>query len=203
MFNYLFDFDGTLFDSENAHKKAFQETFNKYQIGLMPNYSFLMGKKTNEVFSQFTNDKNLINLLSNFKTNYYQNLLYTVKPLVNLSLLNSLKKRGNKLYIVSGGSVSSIFKILNLHNSYNAFDGIISSEDYILSKPSPEPFLTCIKKYEIINNIHGIEDSIQGIKSLDAANITSIGVHNVSIKKYANFFYTDINTYIDLQLSKT
>ena len=200
MFNYLFDFDGTLFDSEFAHKQAFQNTFNYFNLGVMPDYSQIMGVKTKDVFSKFTNDENFLQVLCNYKTNFYHSSINIVKPLVNISLLDNLKKNGNKLYIVSGASISSIEKILNFYSCYNLFDGIIASNDYHFSKPSPDPFLTCMRKYKITNNIYGIEDSIQGIKSLNSANITSIGVHNVDIKNYANFFYSDINTYLNLQL---
>ena len=60
MFNYLFDFDGTLFDSEFAHKQAFQNTFNYFNLGVMPDYSQIMGVKTKDVFSKFTNDENFL-----------------------------------------------------------------------------------------------------------------------------------------------
>ena len=200
MFNYLFDFDGTLFDSEFAHKQAFQETFNYYNLGVMPDYSQIMGVKTNDVFSKFSNDEKFVQVLCNYKTNFYQSSINLVKPLVKISLLDNLKKNGNKLFIVSGASLSSIEKILNFYSCYNLFDGIIASNDYRFSKPSPDAFLTCMRKYKIKNNIYGIEDSIQGIKSLNAANITSIGVHNVDIRAFANYFYNDINTYLNLQL---
>ena len=43
MYNLLFDFDGTLFDTDSTHELAFQKTFTTFSLGECPPYESLKG----------------------------------------------------------------------------------------------------------------------------------------------------------------
>ena len=196
MYNLLFDFDGTLFDTDSAHELAFQKTFITFSLGECPPYESLKGIKTKDVFANYSDDEDMVKKLASFKSQTYQADIISIKALVDFDLIRQLKSAGNRVFIVTGGSRLSIDLLLNMHQIAGFFDGIIAANDYTKSKPDPEPFLTCISKFNISGLTHGIEDSMQGIESLKNAGIFAVGVHNPLIAKKSDLYFPEINEYL-------
>ena len=196
MYNLLFDFDGTLFDTDSAHELAFQKTFSTFNLGECPPYESLKGIKTKDVFANYSDDEEMVKKLASYKSQTYQADLNAIKALVDFDLIRQLKSAGNRVFIVTGGSRLSIDLLLNVHQIAGFFDGIIAADDYKKSKPDPEPFLTCISKFNISGTMHGIEDSIQGIESLKNAGIFAVGVHNPLIAKKSDLYFPEIDEYL-------
>jgi HAD superfamily hydrolase (TIGR01509 family) len=196
MYNLLFDFDGTLFDTDSAHELVFQKTFTTFSLGECPPYESLKGIKTKDVFANYSDDEDMVKKLASFKSQTYQADLNSIKALVDFNLIRQLKSAGNRVFIVTGGSRLSIDLLLNMHQIAGFFDGIIAANDYTKSKPDPEPFLTCISKFNISGLTHGIEDSMQGIESLKNAGIFAVGVHNPLIAKKSDLYFPEINEYL-------
>jgi len=196
MYNLLFDFDGTLFDTDSAHELAFQKTFATFSLGQCPPYESLKGIKTKDVFANYSDDEDMVKKLASYKSQTYQADLNAIKALVDFELIRYLKSAGNRVFIVTGGSRLSIDLLLNMHQIAGFFDGIIAANDYTKSKPDPEPFLTCISKFNISGLTHGIEDSMQGIESLKNAGIFAVGVHNPLIAKKSDLYFPEINEYL-------
>jgi len=196
MYNLLFDFDGTLFDTDSAHELAFQKTFKTFSLGECPPYESLKGIKTKDVFANYSDDEDMVKKLASYKSQTYQADLNAIKALVDFDLIRQLKSAGNRVFIVTGGSRLSIDLLLNMHQIAGFFDGIIAANNYTKSKPDPEPFLTCISKFNISGLTHGIEDSMQGIESLKNAGIFAVGVHNPKIAKKSDLYFPEINEYL-------
>lgn len=196
MFSLLLDFDGTLFDTESGHEAAYRKTFSNFQLGPCPAYESLKGIKTKEVFERYRSVYSDTEAMANYKSSTYQAGLANIKPLVDLALLKQLDRAGVNLYIVTGGSRKSIEGILSIQQIQNLFKGIVCAEDYRASKPDPEPFLTCIRKFDIHGKMHGVEDSMQGIQSVRAAKLYAVGVHNPSIAPFADAYYSSIDSYL-------
>jgi beta-phosphoglucomutase len=196
MYSLLFDFDGTLFDTDAGHEAAYLKTFDVFNLGECPSYETLKGIKTIDVFARYQGVFSDTQKLAQFKSQTYQANLAEVKSLVDLTLLQQLVDRGFSLYIVTGGSRKSIEALLDLHQVHDLFKGIVTAEDYGASKPDPEPFLLCIRTFEITGEVQGIEDSIQGIQSLKAAHVRAVGVHNPAIERISDVYYSSINTYL-------
>ena len=196
MYNLLFDFDGTLFDTDSAHELAFQKTFTTFSLGECPPYESLKGIKTKDIFANYSDDEDMVKKLASYKSQTYQADLNAIKALVDFDLIRQLKSAGNRVFIVTGGSRLSIDLLLNMHQIAGFFDGIIAANDYTKSKPDPEPFLTCISKFNISGLTHGIEDSMQGIESLKNAGIFAVGVHNPLIAKKSDLYFPEIDEYL-------
>jgi len=195
MRNILFDFDGTLFDTDAAHEAAYQNVWRDHNLGRFESYEEIKGVRTIDVFKRFTDQETAV-VLAQKKTAEYLDSLPVIRCLVDLSLLDACKQLGYRLYIVSGGSSKSIFGLLDLHNAKHLFDGIVTSGDYSESKPSPESFLFCIEKYRIEGELIGVEDSEAGIESLKRASVFAVGVHNEKIRATADLYYSDINMFL-------
>lgn len=202
MYNLLFDFDGTLFDTDSAHELAFQKTFLTFNLGECPPYESLKGIKTKEVFANYADDVDMVKKLAAFKSQTYQADLNSIKALVDFNLIRQLKSVGHRVFIVTGGSRLSIDLLLNIHQIAGFFDGIIAADDYKKSKPDPEPFLTCISKFNISGIMYGIEDSIQGIESLKNAGIMAVGVHNTQIAPKSDLYFSEINEYLNYLIAQ-
>lgn len=196
MFSLLLDFDGTLFDTESGHEAAYKKTFAHFSLGPCPPYETLKGIKTRDVFERYHAIYPNFEELAHYKSSTYQEGLTDAKALVHVDLLKQLKEKGVDLYIVSGGSRKSIEGILHAHQIQGLFSGIVCAEDYHVSKPDPAPFLHCIRQYQIVGEMHGVEDSVQGIQSLRAAHIHAVGVHNPVIESLADAYYPSINSYL-------
>jgi beta-phosphoglucomutase len=202
MYNLLFDFDGTLFDTESAHELAFNKTFSAFDLGECPSYESLKGIKTIDVFANYASNEENVKAMASYKSRTYQADLQSIRALVDFNLIRQLKSIGHRVFIVTGGSRLSIDLLLNIHQVSDLFEGIISAGDYKNSKPDPEPFLTCISKFNISGLIHGIEDSMQGIESLKKAGIFAVGVHNPLIAETANLYFPEINGYLNDLISE-
>lgn len=196
MINILFDFDGTLFNTDEAHENAYNHVFHENKIKPSHTYEEIKGIKTVEIFRRYV-DEEKSHQLAKKKTETYLNSLDKIESFVDFNLLKQCKDLGNRLFIVSGGSRISIHSLLKLHKIIELFDGIITAGDYSQSKPDPEPFLTCISKYKISGDIVGVEDSMAGITSLKKANIKAVGVHNILIRDYSDYYYESINLFIN------
>ncbi len=195
MGNILFDFDGTLFDTDTAHEKAYQKVFRIHDLGELESYEEIKGVRTIDVFERYT-DKETAVMFAGMKTAEYLNSIGEIKSLVDWSLMEECKQLGYRLFIVSGGSNKSVFSLLDLHNARHLFDGIVTSGDYNESKPSPESFLFCMRKYRIDGKLIGVEDSEAGIESLKRASVFAVGVHNEKIRLAADLYYSDINIFL-------
>lgn len=195
MLNILLDFDGTLFDTDTAHESAYNSVFNQNNLGKLTSYEEIKGIRTKDVFARYV-DNDLAGRLAQKKTDHYLENVENIKSLVDFSLLQACKEKSNRLFIVSGGSKISIYSLLKFHHQIHLFDGIVTSEDYNQSKPHPEPFLKCIKIFNIKGEVIGVEDSTAGIQSLKSANILAIGVHNECVRDISDIYYDDINHFL-------
>lgn len=195
MGNLIFDFDGTLFDTDVAHEKAYQKVFKDNNLGDFGSYEEIKGIRTLDIFENYTDKKTAFKLAKN-KTETYLNSIHEIKSLIDLTLLEDCKSLGYRLFIVSGGSKQSIFSLLNLHNARSFFDGIVTSGDYSESKPSPESYNLCKEKYKIDGPVIGVEDSRAGIESLKRASIFAVGVHNEKIRLISDLYYSNINHFL-------
>jgi beta-phosphoglucomutase len=196
MFNLLFDFDGTLFDTRAAHTKAFNLTFKRLDLYPSTDLNTIDGRTTYDIISNFTDDINLINNFCSYKSYIYTSLIPEIKPLIDFNLLESIKNIGGRMFIVSNGRRYSIEKLLIHYNILSMFDGIITSDDFENSKPNPEPYLFCIEKYNIQGSIYGIEDSKIGMESVLNSGIIPIGVHSSELNKATITYYESINDFL-------
>ena len=163
--NFIFDFDGTLVNSNRFHKLAFKKTLYQKKINLKKfNYENLKGLKTEDAFKKL-GIKNNIKDLSKLKKEYFRKNINKIKLYKNCKkTLNYLLKKKKNIFIVSGASKKNITRILKEERI--KINGVISGEDCKFSKPNPLPYKKCLIKFKLKNNeTIAIEDSISGIKS--------------------------------------
>ncbi len=193
---FMFDLDGTLVDSEGVYADALQSVLKQKFDVCIPYktaYEYVCGHANQYVFefvksnhSISESDKTLF--LISYEKEYIE-LLKTVTnwlitPTVNL--FKSLVDDNYAVCIVSGSSREVIGMAIEKMGYKKESIPFIGNEDYINSKPNPEPYLKASEKiFKLSSNDHHrviiFEDSISGVKAGLAANMYVIGLQHSSL----------------------
>jgi|SRR3989344_5337161 len=192
----IWDLDGTLIDSEPLQIKAYKESFSKFGIDINEDdYRKNMGRK--DIFERIIlkyNKKCDYDRWYEEKTKIYRKeiekkirLLPRVKD-----LLEDVKVEGYKMGIASSTSKKSLLFILNKLKIRNYFQGFISGDDVINSKPDPEPYIRIAEKLNVKpKNCVVFEDLEIGVKSAKGAGMKCIAVTQTNRIKQ-NFKMADL-----------
>ena len=192
----IFDLDGVLFDGCEFHANMFMEALWTIlgKIYLTKEYhdKYLNGLSTRkklEVLGICKEDSQKIYELKQELT--IHNIHRYVKPDLKVqNICNELIQLEYKLYCVSNSIRNTIITCLEGIGVLHLFTCIISNEDTIDVKPSPEPYLTLYRKYNM-NPIECliIEDSPHGIESATKSGgnvLTVLNCDDLTLEKIIN-----------------
>jgi beta-phosphoglucomutase len=183
--HFLFDLDGTLVDSVPAHERAFIEALKvRYPI-LAENFVYnpFAGWPTREVFLAlgFHDEQDLADLTQG-KQQLYREAVERGDVTVfsgAQSLLIHLKKRGHRLFLVTGASRISTGRVLEATSLADYFEGITTADDVHPGKPSPEPYSHTLALYGLSpQDCLVIEDAESGVKAAQSAGLDVVLIHS-------------------------
>lgn len=182
-FNHcVFDFDGVIVDSEKKKFKDMRSVLKKYDIFLKDDdFSKFVGKKRGfflrENFSHLLNDTDINEIMKNIhELDTSDDSLILVEDFMNF--LNILYDHKIVMHIATGSSKKFVLNILNKFGIKKYFSNIITGDDVIESKPSPEIYLK-IKKIIGNESIFVVEDSIAGVLSAKSAGLFVVSFVNI------------------------
>ena len=132
--NFIFDFDGVIFDTNLIKKKAIYESTKKYLntddlnkfVNFFLNNSGIPREKKISKFFDITTSKKIQNKYSEI---LYRNLLSANKIPGIINLLNKISKLNKKIHILSGGNIDEILMILKNNKMLKYFDKILAGPD--------------------------------------------------------------------------
>jgi HAD superfamily hydrolase (TIGR01509 family) len=213
IFAFLFDLDGTLVITDDIYFLVWEKILKRYNLIL-----------TNDIFKKYiqgNNDKYVINTLLNGvilsltelskqKDELFITFIQKMKFIKGATeMIKTIHDLGHKCCIVTNCNRIVANEIIQKMGITSDIDFIITAEDCINGKPSPEPYMTAINKYNIHNNRCIIfEDSKSGILSAKSVSpLLLVGIetiytktelykHGIS-KTLKNYIGFDINDYID------
>lgn len=144
----LFDFDGTLFDTNELIIQTFSHVLNKHFPGKYEReaiYPFL-GPTLEETFG--TVDPNRVTeLVKEYREWNIANHDALSKEFDGVSeTLIALKEAGYKLAVVSTKKNDMVHRGIQLLKSGNLFDTVIGFDDVSKTKPDPEPILLALER---------------------------------------------------------
>ena len=183
----IFDFDGTLVDTSKYHQQAFSKILSNKNMHF--SYKDIAGMNSQSAFKKIflqndhTISSNELITLVKDEQKYARKLIRNHLE-INPDVLSFLEWTRNihafKSCIVSSGSKDTINTVLEKFKIKHYFEFILSAENIINSKPSPDGFLKALE----ISGVHPrdaiiFEDSDSGIKSAKNANIEFIKVNNI------------------------
>ena len=191
----LFDFDGTLLDSEKYHKLAHEQTFSNLlgrplSLTNAEQIKLLLGKTDNEIYANFKKEYNL-----NFdekqaikdKTKLAYNMIKDL-PIFDY-FFELAKDKTNELYIVSNQQKSLLIKMLKRKKILDDFSNVFCLSFMKIKKCY---FYQNLNEFIDIKNreIFVFEDSEEVLKSLKKLNYTTVGIETKITKnklKHADY----------------
>jgi len=180
----LWDNDGVLVDTEKLYFKASQEVLSEVGIDLTTELfiqiSMTQGRSVFELASAQGIGPEVIDRLHTDRNRRHSELLRNGVRVID-GVKETLERLRGK---VTMGIVTSCrrehFDIIHANTGLLPFfDFILTRQDYVKSKPNPEPFLTAAHQ----NNLQPgeciiVEDSARSLASANAAGIRCIAVPN-------------------------
>ncbi|MBC7523565.1 MAG: HAD family hydrolase [Flavobacterium sp.] len=187
----IFDMDGVIVDTEPVHHYAYQQHFKSLNIEVSPEmYASFTGNSTKNIYQKLKSEFNLqqdIQRLVEAKRNFFDDAFDKKKDLYLLegveNLIKELHQDGLQLVLASSSANVTINKIFKRFNLDQYFSFKVSGEDFPNSKPDPAIFLKVASLLQTpVQNCIVIEDSTNGIKAANAANIFCIGYKSLNSK---------------------
>ena len=192
----IFDMDGTLADTEEIHRQAFNSAFDEFKLKchwnqkLYKNLLSISGGR--ERIRRYITENNLVDdgkesiddlalRIHRRKSEIYRQRL--VAGHVGLRngvhrLLNEAKNNGTVLAIATSSSIKNVETLLKSalgNDALKMFKAIVTCEDIKEQKPSPAIYNLVLNKIAIDpNHCIAIEDTYNGNKSATAAGITTV-----------------------------
>lgn len=182
----IFDFDGTIIDTETAWYIAFRDAYKTHGIELtLEQYSQCLGTSLHS-FNPYTHLKTHHNLpidLEDFKHLVQQQhtemmIQERIRPGI-LKLLETAKSQGLKIGLASSSERTWIDKFVKLHGIEDYFECYCTADTVKKVKPDPELYLQALEKLGVeANEAIAIEDSPNGARAAVAAGISTVVIKN-------------------------
>ena len=177
----ILDFDGTLASTAEAHTKAYVLAMQESGIALSEEEyrSRFFGVRCSEFLRAMgVTDKEHMERIRLRKIELYPTLFESVKlnePLWNFA--QNFRSQGGKVWICSTGQRDNICNAMRYLGIEGMVDGILTSDDVVESKPSPEAFLKAMATEGVIPAETLIfEDSKVGLAAAEASGAAYIKV---------------------------
>ncbi len=178
----IFDFDGVIFNSVKYYLKTRAFYFKKYGVKFTKKDKKDNLATTTKDFVMYVNKKYNLNVsykqYVKGKKEIFNSFLPKIKPNLGIiRLLKELKKNKIKIALSSSNNKKIVLFLLNKYKLTGYFDLILGLENIKKYKPNPEAYLKPSKLLKINPfNCVGIEDALQGVISINSANMKSVGV---------------------------
>jgi pyrophosphatase PpaX len=148
----LFDLDGTLIDTNELIISTYLHTLEKYYPGKYKREDVLpfLGPTLHEVFENM-NPERVEEMILEYRTYNLANHDLLVKEFVGvMETIETLKKKGYKLAIVTTKREDVAFKGLRLMKLDHFFDVMIAYDHVKKVKPDPEPIFLALEKLDSV-----------------------------------------------------
>jgi HAD superfamily hydrolase (TIGR01509 family) len=182
----LFDFDGTLVESEILAQKVIDQYFDEKKTAYRAPSDLIIGRTWQAAIASMHEHANAVGarlesseiLLTEFKTRYEKALHGGVNLIPGfLECLPILKAQAKFMGIVTGSYREEVMVTLNHHGLASYFDQIWAVGDYEKSKPDPSPYLTAVRAIRADpKDVIVFEDSKAGMESATRAGLMFVQI---------------------------
>lgn len=182
----IFDFDGTIIDTETAWFVAFQEAYKEHGVELTRElYSQCIGTSLNifDPYEYLITEKNIPLDREAFRSTIHQrhtNLMENekIRPGV-LEYLDAAKEAGLRIGLASSSSLKWVEKYLDQLHIREYFECIRTSDHVTHVKPDPELYIQTLACLQVkADEAIAIEDSLHGARAAAAAGMHCVVTPN-------------------------
>lgn len=210
MDNFIFDMDGTIFDTEKFYYQTWLDIAKKegFDFGLEDKVR-LSGKQSKESIAYMVenfsmDEKEAIRIrknLNELRDKKFNELDYSLKKPGLLNLLTYLKENNKNIALASSSIKSRIDFLLDREGVRDYFDEIISSDDITKGKPDPQIFNLAMEKIGADKNkTYIIEDSLAGVKAAKKSGAKVVLIIDLDeselIKSQADLFFSSLDEFL-------
>lgn len=178
---FVFDMDGTMFDTEQISVKSWQYAGEKFGIDIPLDFMLsIMGLSSSSIRKLFVEKYEGVNYDAFRETNvkYAMELIekdgVPIKPGL-FPLLDAIKKLGLKCAVATSTNHERAIAHLELSKTLPYFDAVITGDMIENGKPAPDIFLRATDAMQLPpNDCIALEDSRNGILAARAAGLVPI-----------------------------
>ncbi|GLB52580.1 beta-phosphoglucomutase [Neptunitalea chrysea] len=184
----IFDFDGTLADSEELHFKGWNETLKPYNVQLddfehyLKTYAGIPTPANAKSFIDMFNLPMTVEEFSEKREDTFHNLLKEHNPVFMpyaIETLDFFKAMGYPLYLVTGSPRMTIDIIFEKTGLDKYFEFEITRSDVTHSKPHPESYLKAIEKInDTPESMIVFEDTKSGVTAAKSAKLRCFAIQH-------------------------
>lgn len=176
---YIFDCDGTLADTMGLHYDAWKMALEPHGADLPEDlYYSWGGRPTREIVETLNEMQGLFmdpEAMVHHKESLYNSFLPEVQPIMEVVSIARSMHGKKPMAVASGGGRRSVHATLQGLGLIHLFDTIVTSEDYINGKPSPDPYLEAARRLGVDpSGCLVFEDTEIGRQSAHAAGMECV-----------------------------
>ena len=173
----LFDFDGTLVDTEGQYTQFWGRMARTYRPDI-PQLEFLIkGTTLTQIFDRYFPDPAWQAEITKGLNDWEAQMDY--RPVAGAeAFVADLKQHGVKCAIVTSSNQKKMESVRNQRPEFLAmFDRILTSEDFERSKPDPDCYLKAAQQFNAdISECVVFEDAFNGLEAGMASGIFTVGL---------------------------
>ena len=200
----LFDLDGVVFDTEPQYTIFWGRQFKKYYPQEPGLEHKVKGMTLVQIYDMYFNDQpqkqaDITRELNEFEVN--MNFEYVAGFEQFITKLRSI---GVMTAVVTSSNREKMDNVYAKHPEFKTyFDEVLTSEDFAKSKPDPDCYLKAAQKFGAnVDECVGFEDSFNGLKSLQGANMAIVGLATTNSRKaIAEYAHKVIDNYVGINPS--
>lgn len=174
-FGVIFDMDGVLVDSADAHWRSWQMLGERNRVSVREkHFSETFGRQNRDIIPIFFGNvpASELHRLAEEKEQIYRDLVRQKPPLVPgaAELIRELEDAGAKLAIGSSGPRTNIELVVAALGVGDCLDAVICAEDVTRGKPDPQVFSLAATRLNLATNrCVVVEDAPAGVAAAKAA----------------------------------
>lgn len=179
----IFDMDGVLVDSAQAHRRSWQLLAEQTGRTITDQqFASTFGQPSRQIIRQLWGPHltdQLVAELDQRKEQIYRQLIAHRIPTMPgaLDLIRRLQQAGAKLAIGSSGPPANIDLVIDSLGIRQSFSAIVTGMDVTRGKPDPEVFLLAAKRLQLpAHRCAVIEDAPAGILAAHRAGMAAVGL---------------------------
>ena len=182
-YGVIFDMDGVLINSYDAHKRSWQQMAGEYGLKMTDEqFAATFGKPSRDIIAQVWPERaeaHRISEMDDRKEQIFRDRISQQVPEMPgaMKLIHQLRQAGYKLGIGSSGPPQNVQLVTQKLNIVDLLHGTVTGMDVIRGKPDPQVFLLTAEKMNIApSRCAVIEDAAHGIDAAKRAGMIAVGL---------------------------
>jgi beta-phosphoglucomutase len=185
----VWDLDGVIVDSGEAHNRSWQAMAAEFGVPYNPDTDFkaIFGRHNTDIIEHLwgITDPDQIARMANSKESHFRREAAHLKALPGVvELVTALAEAGWRQAIGSSAPLANISLLLSATGLAGYMQAIASGDDVTRGKPDPRVFLLAFERLDV-DPSHGvvIEDAPSGIQAGKRAGAATLGVTNTQTRQ--------------------